>query len=268
MFLTRHHTAGSSRWAMDGRFLSPGFTLSAMLAVDSPDDLLEKSQTDEPADGDLLSPAEDSQEIWASGVTYLSSRLAREAESQVADVYQLVYNAPRPELFYKAAGWRSRGPGESIRIRKDSAWNVPEPELTLVIHRSGKILGYTIGNDVSSRSIEGENPLYLPQAKVFNGSCALGPGIRLCSPQSMADLPISIGISRDGRNIFSGESRSSQIKRPLEELAEFLFRELDFPTGAFLMTGTGIVPTEDFTLEKADLVRIEIDGLILENPVA
>ncbi len=268
MDLTRLDTTSGPRWAADGQFLASSFTLTGFLSANSPDDYLGTRRTEETAGGNLLSPAEDAQEIWASGVTYLSSRLAREAESQVADVYQLVYNAARPELFFKATGWRSKGPGNPIRIRKDSVWNVPEPELALVIHRSGKILGYTIGNDVSSRSIEGENPLYLPQAKVYNGSCALGPAIRLCSAEAMADLPITIEIRRKAVEIFAGETRSSQIKRPLEELAEYLFRELAFPDGAFLMTGTGIVPTEDFTLQQDDLVRIRIDDLTLENRVA
>jgi 2-dehydro-3-deoxy-D-arabinonate dehydratase len=268
MDLTRHDTSAGPRWAADGKFLASSFTLSGYLSAAAPEEYLGSRLTEEKASGHVLSPAEESQEIWASGVTYLSSRLAREAESQVADVYQLVYNAARPELFFKATGWRSKGPGNPIRIREDSGWNVPEPELTLVIHRSGRIMGYTIGNDVSSRSIEGENPLYLPQAKVYNGSCALGPAIRLCAVEDMADLPIRVEIRRKAVEVFSGETRSSQIKRPLEELAEYLFRELSFPDGAFLMTGTGIVPTEEFTLQKDDLVRICIDDLTLENRVA
>jgi 2-dehydro-3-deoxy-D-arabinonate dehydratase len=220
------------------------------------------------ADGRLLPPIEDHHEVWASGVTYLSSRMAREAESQSRDVYQKVYDAERPELFFKANGWRVQGSGERIRIRADSAWNVPEPELTLVLDAQGRIVGYTVGNDVSSRSIEGENPLYLPQAKVYDGSCALGPGIRLCDAAQMRDLPIRLDIERGKDSAFSGMTRSSQIKRKLPELAAFLFRELSFPHGAFLLTGTGVVPDENFTLQTGDSVRIDIDGLALENPVA
>lgn len=152
-------------------------------------------------------------------------------------------------------------------MRADSAWDVPEPELALLLDSAGAIRGYTVGNDVSSRSIEGENPLYLPQAKVYDGACALGPGIRLCDAARMTDLPISLEIERDGAIAFSGSTRTSQIKRGLPELAGYLFRELGFPQGAFLLTGTGIVPGEEFTLQAGDVVRIGIDGLTLENPV-
>jgi 2-dehydro-3-deoxy-D-arabinonate dehydratase len=158
--------------------------------------------------------------------------------------------------------------GEHIRVRADSVWNVPEPELTLVLDARGGIVGYTVGNDVSSRSIEGENPLYLPQAKVYDGSCALGPGIRLCEAAQLRDLPIRLDIERGKDTAFSGMTRSSQIKRKLPELAACLFRELSFPHGAFLLTGTGVVPDENFTLQTGDSVRIDIDGLALENPVA
>lgn len=268
MKLTRHSTSEGPRWALDGRWLPAAFTLSSWLATPAPMEALAALPAGDPASGPLLTPVENDQEVWASGVTYLSSRLAREAESQVADVYQLVYHAARPELFFKAAGWRTMGPGEPIRIRADSSWNVPEPELTLVIHSDGTILGHTVGNDVSSRSIEGENPLYLPQAKVYNGSCAVGPAIHLLPVAEMTDLPIQLTILRDGAGIFEGETRTSQIKRPLTELSEYLFRELHFPNGAFLMTGTGIVPAEPFTLQSNDIVRIEIGGILLENRVA
>ncbi len=200
-------------------------------------------------------------------MTYLSSRMAREAESQNADVYAKVYSAARPELFFKAAGWRVRGPGAGIRVRADSHWNVPEPELVLLLDAAGAIRGFTAGNDVSSRSIEGENPLYLPQAKVYDGACAIGPAIRLCDADDLRDLPISLGIARGGANVFDGATRTSQIKRSLEELAGYLFRELAFPQGAFLFTGTGVVPGEDFTLQGGDVVRIDIGGLVLENAV-
>ncbi|KAF1685318.1 fumarylacetoacetate hydrolase [Pseudoxanthomonas broegbernensis] len=268
-YLTRHATADGPRWALDGRYLPAGFGLSAWLGLPAAQAWaeLEALPRGEPAQAPLLAPIEDAQEAWASGVTYLSSRMAREAESQSADVYQKVYAAPRPELFFKASGWRVAGHGAGIRVRADSAWDVPEPELALLLDTAGQIRGYTVGNDVSSRSIEGENPLYLPQAKVYDGACALGPGIRLCAAAAMADLPISLEIERAGAAVFSGATRTSQIKRGLQELADYLFRELAFPQGAFLFTGTGIVPGEDFTLRSGDVVRIGIDGLVLENPV-
>jgi 2-dehydro-3-deoxy-D-arabinonate dehydratase len=155
-----------------------------------------------------------------------------------------------------------------IRIRRDSRWNVPEPELTLVVSAAGEIAGFCAGNDVSSRDIEGANPLYLPQAKVYNGSCALGPGISLCGPEPLRDLPVDLVVQRAGHSIFSGATRTSQLKRPLEELVDYLRRELDFPQGVFLMTGTGIVPPDDFSLAPGDRVRIAIGELILENDVA
>lgn len=215
--------------------------------------------------GDALPPIEQTQEVWASGVTYLRSRVEREAESTVADVYAKVYEAERPEIFFKAVGWRVSGPWDKIRIRKDSDWNVPEPELTLVINRCGQIVGYTVGNDVSSRSIEGENPLYLPQAKCYDGSCALGPGIVLV--EDPGDVAINLLITRDGKEVFNGDARTSQMKRTFPELAEYLTREMSFPAGVFLMTGTGIVPGDGFTLQPDDVVKITVGELTLENVV-
>jgi 2-dehydro-3-deoxy-D-arabinonate dehydratase len=265
--LTRHTTPSGPRWSINSRQLPEGFTLSQWLSAPTSADALLATATSVIASGPLLPPIEDHHEVWASGVTYLSSRMAREAESQSRDVYQKVYSAERPELFFKSTGWRVRGHEHGIRIRADSAWNVPEPELTLVIAANGSIVGYTTGNDVSSRSIEGENPLYLPQAKVYEGSCALGPGIRLCSGAEMRDLPIHLDIARGGVSVFTGDTRTAQIKRELTELAGYLCRELAFPHGAFLLTGTGIVPGEDFTLRSGDVVRIAIDGLALQNHV-
>jgi 2-dehydro-3-deoxy-D-arabinonate dehydratase len=266
--LTRHQTPAGVRWALDGRLLSPGFSLSAWLAgTDTSVEGLRLRCGGELADGALLAPVDPQQEVWASGVTYLSSRLAREAESQSRDVYQKVYAAERPELFFKAVGWRVRGHGESIHVRADSAWNVPEPEIVLVLDVRARIVGYTVGNDVSSRSIEGENPLYLPQAKVYDASCAIGPGIRLCDGDALRDLPIAIEVRRGDAVAFRGETRSAQIRRRLPELAQYLYRELSFPHGALLFTGTGIVPGEEFTLCPGDHVGIEIDGLRLENTV-
>jgi 2-dehydro-3-deoxy-D-arabinonate dehydratase len=223
--------------------------------------------TDQPAYGKHLAPIERTQEVWASGVTYLRSRDAREAESETGDIYTRVYVAERPELFMKATGWRVRGPQDAIRVRPDSTWSVPEPELTLLINRYGEIVGYTAGNDVSSRSIEGANPLYLPQAKVYNGSCALGPGIQLATADEMRELPITLEIRRGAELVFSGDTNTSQMKRSFEDLAGYLVRELEFPQGVLLMTGTGIVPPDDFSLQPGDTVKVGVGALLLENRV-
>ena len=270
MFLTRHQTPTGSCWAVDGRLLPGGLTLAALLTLPQSAlvDLLNTIPTTEAATGPLLTPVEPTQEVWGSGVTYLRSREARKAESTIADVYQRVYDAERPELFFKSAGWRTVGHGQPVRIRKDTRWNVPEPELTLVVNAHQEIVGYSVGNDMSSRDIEGENPLYLPQAKTYNGSCAVGPGIEIVAASTMTDLTIELQITRDGAVAFSGETSTSNIKRSLPELVAYLCRELDFPNGAFLMTGTGIVPPDHFTLQSGDLIRITIGGHSLENQVA
>ncbi len=214
----------------------------------------------------VLAPL-DAQEVWAAGVTYVRSRDARMVESAGASVYDRVYAASRPELFFKSAGWRVRGPGELIGIRADSTWDVPEPELTLVLAASGSIVGYTVGNDVSSRSIEGENPLYLPQAKIYDGSCALGPAI-VPATEVRPPFEIRLDIERGGRVIYSGTTSTESLRRDLGELASHLVRALAIPAGAFLMTGTGIVPEDGFTLRPRDRVRVEITGLgALENVV-
>jgi 2-dehydro-3-deoxy-D-arabinonate dehydratase len=270
MYLTRHQTADGARWAVDGRFLPPAFELGLALQLPAAaiPGFLQAMPRTTAAQGPLLAPVEPAQEIWASGVTYLRSREAREAESTVKDVYARVYDAKRPELFWKAIGWRVVGHEGPIRVRDDSAWNVPEPELTLVVNAHREIVGFCVGNDVSSRDIEGENPLYLPQAKVYEGSCALGPGLALQGPDTLRDLPIEIVILREGRPAFEGSTRTGQIKRPLEELVEYLGKELDFPRGVFLMTGTGIIPPHDFSMKRGDRVRITIGSLTLENDVA
>jgi 2-dehydro-3-deoxy-D-arabinonate dehydratase len=212
-----------------------------------------------------------SQEVWAAGVTYYRSRSARMEESKSAgggDFYDRVYSAERPELFFKATASRVADPGSPVRIRSDSKWNVPEPELTLLINHRGQIIGYTVGNDMSSRDIEGENPLYLPQAKVYDRSCALGPCVLICSQPLPVTTPISIEIVRDGVTGFSGETTLAELKRAPKSLVEFLFRDNNFPSGAFLMTGTGIVPPESFTLKSGDRVRITIEPIgTLENDV-
>ncbi len=269
MYLTRHQTEAGPRWALDDKFLPAGFDLGLLLQLPRAAiaGFLQAIPRTEAARGSLLPPVEANHEVWACGVTYLRSREAREAESTVKDVYARVYEAKRPELFWKAIGWRVVGHQMPIRVRDDSAWNVPEPELTLVVNARGEIVGYCVGNDVSSRDIEGENPLYLPQAKVYNGSCAVGPGIALGDVDRLKDLPIQISLIRDGHAVFEGATRTSQIKRPLEELVGYLGMELDFPRGAFLMTGTGIVPPHDFSMQRGDSVRITIGELTLENQV-
>ena len=204
------------------------------------------------------------QEIWASGVTYLRSREARMEESKDAgggDFYARVYEAERPELFFKAPAYRTVGSGEPVRIRKDSKWNVPEPELTLFICSLGTIEGYTIGNDMSSRDIEGENPLYLPQAKSYNGSAAIGPCLYVPGKPIEPDTMINIEILRKGQRVFFGEISINRMKRKHTELVEYLFREMSFPHGTYLMTGTGIVPPDTFTLNVDDEVRISIEGI-------
>lgn len=271
MDLTRHNTTTGPRWAVDGNFLPAGVSLGALLALPAAGltALIGQLQTDEAANGELLAPIDAAQEVWGSGVTYLRSRDARKAESKTsADVYQQVYDADRPEIFFKQIGWRTVGHGQNVRIRVDTTWNVPEPELVLVINAAGEIVGYTVGNDMSSRDIEGENPLYLPQAKTYNGSCAIGPAIRLLSAGELADLPIQMEISRAGAVAFAGDTATSQMKRTFPDLASWLYRELTFPHGTFLMTGTGIVPPDDFTLHSGDVVRITIGGMTLENEVA
>ena len=219
----------------------------------------------------VLAPAV-SQEVWAAGVTYYRSRDARVAESKDAggsDFYDRVYAAERPELFFKATGRRVVGPGSAVRIRSDAKWSVPEPELTVMINPAGSIVGYTIGNDMSSRDIEGQNPLYLPQAKIYDGSCALGPCVLLGTEPLSKTTSIRLEIARQGKTVFTGSTTLAELKRDPKELAQFLFRDNSFPQGAFLMTGTGIVPEHHFTLAKDDAIRITIDGIgMLENSVA
>jgi 2-dehydro-3-deoxy-D-arabinonate dehydratase len=270
MYLSRHEAAGGPRWALGERYLPQDFALRRLLAVEARDvgGFIEDHSLEGAAEDPLLPPVETEHEVWASGVTYLQSRDAREMESADADAYERVYVAERPELFFKAPGWRVVGHESRVRVREDSHWNVPEPELVVVVNSKMEVIGYTAGNDVSSRDIEGENPLYLPQAKVYDGSCSLGPGIVLCGPDSMRDLPINMEIRRGGESVvFEGEVETSQMKRSPEELAEYLGKELAFPVGAFLMTGTGIVPGDDFTLGAGDVVGISVGELTLENEV-
>lgn len=234
-------------------------------------DPLDESQALALIDQFVLPPI-GSQEVWAAGVTYLRSRDARMEEAQAAgggDFYDKVYEAERPELFFKALPHRIAGHNQQVYIREDSTWNVPEPELTLFINASGHIQGYTIGNDMSSRSIEGENPLYLPQAKVYEKSGALGPCLYITQEPISPDTAISMAIYRDEKTCFKDTISLSRMKRSLEELAAYLCRGFEFPTGAFLMTGTCLVPDNDFTLQEGDVVEISIENIgTLINTVA
>ncbi|MCA9837950.1 MAG: fumarylacetoacetate hydrolase family protein [Trueperaceae bacterium] len=270
--LSKHKRTDGDRWAVNGEWLPENFSLASLLTMTKSEiggyfktRAASSSQLSEPS----VAPIDAMQEVWASGVTYLRSRDARKAESEVADVYERVYDAERPELFFKALGWRTVGPDGIIRIRQDSDWNVPEPELCLVINSQMEIVGFTVGNDVSSRSIEGENPLYLPQAKSYDGACALGPEICLVDDVTELEaLDIDLSISRSGQEVFSAQTSTSQMKRKFTELASYLGRELSFPQGVLLMTGTGIVPGDEFSLASGDEVKIKIAELTLTNTVA
>lgn len=217
----------------------------------------------------LRAPVE-RQEVWAAGVTYSRSKKARMEESAFsANAYDRVYEAERPELFFKSLPDKVAGPGEPVGIRKDAKWSVPEPELALVLNSRGRLVGYTVGNDMSSRDIEGENLLYLPQAKIYRHSCALGPWIRLdASEETARQWEIRLRISRQNNPVFSGQTSVGRIKRSFDELAAFLFRSQVFPFGAILLTGTGVVPPDTFSLQEGDVVEIEITGIgLLRNHV-
>jgi len=219
------------------------------------------------ADVTLLTPVEQ-QEVWAAGVTYLRSKKARMEESDFsANAYDLVYEAARPEIFFKSLPNKVVGPGEAVGIRKDSKWNVPEPELTLVVNSRKELAGFTIGNDMSSRDIEGENLLYLPQAKVYDRSCAVGPWVVLgTSEAEVRKWTIEVEILRDGKTVFSGETAINNIKRTFDELVDYLCRSQTFPQGAMLLTGTGVVPGDEFSLAPKDVICITISGIgTLEN---
>ena len=265
--------AGSTIEKEGSCILSANFCFDSLFSSDDPLEYVQSKYLSgnaaEIPSGSLMPPI-GHQEIWAAGVTYFRSRDARmeESESSGGDrFYDMVYDADRPELFFKATAERTRGHEDKVCIRSDSSWDVPEPELTLAINSNGKIFGYTVGNDMSSRSIEGENPLYLPQAKVYRGSCAVGPCL-VVGAAPAKEAMISVKITRSGEEVFSGSTEVSQIKRGFDELAEFLFRENEFPKGALLMTGTGVVPDSDFTLSSGDVITITIDGIgTLENQV-
>jgi 2-dehydro-3-deoxy-D-arabinonate dehydratase len=231
-------------------------------------DLLSRARPSRGLVGGTIEAPIQGQEVWAAGVTYQRSREARAEESVNADPYDLVYTAARPELFFKATANRVRGPGQKVAIRADSTWDVPEPELAVVCNSMGEVVGYTIGNDMSSRSIEGENPLYLPQAKVYEGCCALGPAIALAWEFDPADKAIALEIVRDGTMLFQSVTSTSALRRPIPELVAYLYRHQQFRLGCILLTGTGIVPPREFTLQPADEVTIRIEGIgVLRNEV-
>jgi 2-dehydro-3-deoxy-D-arabinonate dehydratase len=243
-------------------------SLFELLELDDPAGEIERLSRDASSellalsDVRLLAPI-DQQEVWAAGVTYVRSKAARMEESEAAaSCYDRVYRSARPELFFKATPHRVAGPGEAVRIRQDASWNVPEPELTLVLNSRQQLVGFTIGNDMSSRDIEGENPLYLPQAKVYDGCCGLGPWITLAQAMPPREqIGIYLRVQRDGQDVYLGETSIAQMARSFEDLIAWLCRDNSFPTGAMLLTGTGIVPDSSFTLLPADQISITIDGI-------
>ena len=255
----------------DRWYLAKGFPCDELMVRDDLESFLETSIASLPTvdrvalklDQNLLAPI-GSQEVWAAGVTYHRSRDARMEESESAgggDFYGRVYHAERPELFFKATPHRVVGPGGKVAIRSDAKWSVPEPELALLISPRGKIIGYTVGNDMSSRDIEGENPLYLPQAKVYDRSCALGPCVLLGSDPLPRSTEIRLEILRGGKSAFSGRTTLNELRRDPQMLVDYLYRDNSFPRGCFLLTGTGIVPPDTFTLAYGDEIRITIDGI-------
>jgi 2-dehydro-3-deoxy-D-arabinonate dehydratase len=256
------------------RPLQQGATLSDVLHADDPRAavarLVDVSARPVPVHEAGLAAPIDQQEVWAAGVTYKRSQEARERESVgAAKFYDLVYSAQRPELFFKAPAYRVRGPGQTIRVRADSRWSVPEPELALVISPRLKLVGFTIGNDVSARDIEGDNPLYLPQAKFYDQSCSLGPVITLAGDlPALPQVTIRLAIERGGKQVFEGTTTLDRMKRSFDELIAWLGKETTFPHGAVLLTGTGVVPPDDFTLMKEDTVHIDVTAIgRLTNPV-
>lgn len=266
--LKLHSTSDGLIIENHGCFVRPRATLAwdALFQAADPLALIRDAMKDAPpctapAPGSLRAPLQ-SQEVWAAGVTYLRSMKARREESKEAGgdtFYDRVYAAERPELFFKATPHRVVAPGAPVRIRADSRWNVPEPELTLAINSAGKIFGFTAGNDMSSRDIEGENPLYLPQAKVYSGCAALGPALVLTETIPDPETVIALEIRRGGATVFQDQTKVAQIKRPLPSLVDWLFRDNAFPHGCYLMTGTGIIPPDAFTLHHGDEIRITIE---------
>jgi len=268
-----YRTAGGAYVHEDGRWSrARDFSFDRLFRENRPRDWLRArlEPCAEPATAGALPAPLESQEVWAAGVTYLRSRDARMAESKAeASVYDRVYDAERPEIFFKATARRVVGHGGTVRIRSDSGWDVPEAELALAINAHGRIFGYGIGNDMSSRRIEAENPLYLPQAKIYDSSCALGPCLLLAAEPLPPATAITMRISRGGAEVFAGSSELGRMKRRPAELVEYLFRDNSFPDGCWLLTGTGIVPEETFTLAAGDEIEITIGPIgRLANRVA
>jgi len=273
-FLRLYVTDGGLVIESGGRHARADLTLDALFTADDPHAMAAAAlATAEPVPvpASMRAPI-GSQEVWAAGVTYLRSKTARMEESKDAgggSFYDKVYAADRPELFFKATPHRVAGPGEAVRVRSDARWSVPEPELTLAVDARGRIIGYTVGNDVSSRDIEGENPLYLPQAKVYDRSAAIGPCLVLTRELPGPETAIVVEVRRGGAAAFAGQTTVGQIKRPLPSLVDWLYRDNRFPHGCYLMTGTGVVPPDDFTLHVGDEVRITIEPVgTLINTVA
>jgi len=274
------HTGASCIGQLDGDLVvpldlsnSPFRTLADILDADDPEQtaraLLDPSRETPATDIGLLPPI-DRQEVWAAGVTYQRSQAARMEESAAAaSCYDRVYSSPRPELFFKATPHRVAGPGQPLRIRADATWNVPEPEITLVLNSRLQLVGFTVGNDMSSRDIEGENPLYLPQAKIYNACCGLGPCITLVGAMpAAAETHVRLIIRRAGEVAFAGTTSAAKMARSFEDLIQWLGRDNSFPHGVFLLTGTGVIPGRDFTLQPGDWVAISIDGIgTLSNPI-
>ena len=254
----------------NGDFFSISHSLSDLLSMDMNEarSIIEAASTSVKAPTQLIAPIDPHQEVWACGVTYLRSKVGRMEESEIPDLYSRVYEAERPEIFYKSVGWRVIPNGEPVGIRRDSGWDVPEAEVVLVVNSHQEIFGYTIGNDMSSRSIEGDNTLYLPQAKSYDKSCTIGSFIIPSWEITEAVFPFTLTVERNGVEVFAGASSSAEMKRGFTELVDWFFRTLPMPDGAMLFTGTGIVPDADFTLHEGDVVKID-GGVLghLNNPV-
>jgi len=262
-----HRTAGGPVLFHEGTYVHLSESWDALVNHGSLVDHLREAAARGPRvtriEGTVLAPA-DGQEVWGAGVTYERSRSARIDESQDAGgagFYDRVYAAERPELFFKAAGWRLRGPGQPVRIRRDARWTVPEPELALCINARGVIVGYTIGDDLTARDIEAENPLYLPQAKTYDGCCALGPSLLVCEGPLPPETTIALRVVRSSETVFEGSTSLARMRRPLDELVTYLFRETSFPAGCVLLTGTGVVPPADFALRPGDEIEIAVPAI-------
>jgi len=264
MPISLHHlrAGDASRWAVrqDGGWFELDGTLADLLAVplDQARAIVEAAdrETGGAMPGEKPLPPVDRQEVWAAGVTYLRSRDGRKEESGHASLYDHVYDSDRPEIFFKSSAWRVVGDGDAVGIRADSGWDVPEAEVGLVLNAAGDVFGYTLGNDMSSRSIEGENPLYLPQAKIYDRSCAMGPAIVPSWAVGPGPFPLALRVLREGREAYAGAASTSAMARRFEDLAAWLFRALSFPYGVVLLTGTGVVPDADFTVRPGDTIEI------------